>query len=47
MKPPSPITISPFLLLWMVVRIGDLTDWLAAARQTVAAQQAECSRRSS
>lgn len=46
-KPPPPITVSPFLLAWLVVRICDLSDALAAARETVAAQQAECPRRSS
>lgn len=46
-KPPPPITISPFLLVWLVTQIADLTDALSGARQTVATQQAECSRRSS
>lgn len=38
---PDAVPLSPFLLLWLVVRISTLTELLAMARQTVGAQQAE------
>ena len=42
MNAPAPtVPVAVSLLLWLVVRIGDLTDALAACRQTVGEQQAE------
>ena len=45
--PPPMLQVPAPLLVWLVLHIANLTDWLAAARETVAAQQAECPRRSS
>jgi hypothetical protein len=52
--PPAAVPVSPFLLLWLLVRINTLMELLAMARQTVDDQQAEftdqraeCTRRSS